>query len=278
MKDKSSNKFCKDFEELAMEVVEFCRNWGLLRDTSIITNGNMYSFPVTDGAPCKRLDNGIQVEFRQGVSVEDYTSGICDDGRRRSFANPEHLFDMTYEGPLYNLLRHGEYEVRKSDISEEAWEIIFSKTYILDDYIYEKYEIVDANDLLDHIIWSKLDNPENSSWDPLVFDTWEEYIEFIGGEEDGLTPNYTRYDTYEEYEQDIEYCDYLTVDDVKPLWDKMVDDAKQEFLRECADSENEIISIPELADYVQSELRKIFEKHGLWYDFGFGWSLTCYRQ
>jgi hypothetical protein len=66
---------------------------------------------------------------------------------------------MIYEGPLYTLLRYGDYEVRKSDISPEAWEYIFTKTGILDDYIYEKFEIVDANDLLDHIIFEKWNNP-----------------------------------------------------------------------------------------------------------------------
>jgi hypothetical protein len=87
-----------------------------------------------------------------------------------------------------------------------------------------------------------------------------------------------RYDTYEEYEQDMEYFNYITVDDVMPIWDKMVAEAKQEYLRECAVSGDELISLPEVAGHVQSEFHKIFEKHGLWYDFGFGWSLTCYRK
>ena len=87
-----------------------------------------------------------------------------------------------------------------------------------------------------------------------------------------------KYDSYEEYEQDMEYYNYVSVDDVMPLWDKMVSQAKQEFLMECAASGDELINIPEVAGHVQSEFSKIFGKHGLWYDFGFGWSLTCYRK
>ena len=128
------------------------------------------------------------------------------------------------------------------------------------------------------------ENPEDyTTWDPLVFDTWEEYQEFVNGEayengEEKLTPAYQRYGTYEEYLADMEISESLSLEDIKPVWEQMISDAKTEFIRECAADESGIITIPEIAGYIKSEFDKIFDRYGLWYDFGFAWSLTCYKK
>ena len=201
----------------------------------------------------------------------------------RSFSNPEHILDMVYEGPLYMLLTHDTYETRKSEISEDAWEYIFEHTDILDDFLYEKYECRDASDLLTKILEDRFDNPDYTAWDPLVFDTWEEYQEFVNGEayetgEENLTPTYQRYGTYEEYLDDMEISESLSVEDVEPIWKQMALGAKREFIRECALDETGIILIPEIVGHIKTEFDKIFDRYGLWYDFGFSWSLTCYKK
>lgn len=273
-------------QSLVSDLILFLQKWGLWSDTTILANGNRYSYSAESASIYRGFD---QVEFEENVKPEDYTSGITEerdcDGNPvwRSFSNPEHILDMVYEGPLYMLLAHDTYEARKSEISEEAWEYIFDHTDILDDYLYEKYECNDASDLLEQIMENKFDNPDYTAWDPLVFDTWEEYQEFVNGEayrtgEEALIPTYQRYGTYDEYLEDMEISESLSIEDIEPLWDQMVSDAKTEYIRDCTSDEEGIISIPEIAGHIKSEFDKIFDRYGLWYDFGFSWALTCYKK
>ena len=273
-------------EKMVIELIEFLQKWGLWQDVTILADGKAY-FPA-----CNNEDVycGLpNVKITVCENPEDYTRGITEErdclGNPvwRSFSNPEHILDMVYEGPLYMLLTHDTYETRKSEISEEAWEYIFDHTDILDDYLYEKYECQCASDFLEKILEDKFDNPDYTVWDPLVFDTWEEYQEFVNGEayetgEENLTPAYQRYGTYEEYLADMEISESLSIEEIQPIWEQMISDAKKEFIRECAADESGIISIPGITGYIKSEFDKIFDRYGLWYDFGFAWSLTCYRK
>ena len=127
-----------------------------------------------EGVDYKRLELEYDFEKKELVTTGPTESGIDNDEVMwKSYSNPEHIFDIVYEGPLYMLLRHDEYEVKKSDISEEAWEYIFKHTDILSDKVMDWYDCMDVTDLLDQIVMDKFDNPEYSEWDPLVFDTWE---------------------------------------------------------------------------------------------------------
>ena len=273
-------------QSLVSDLIRFLQKWGLWHDTMVLANGNRYSYSAERTSVYEDLN---YTEVEHNVNPEDYMRGITEErdclGNPvwRSFSNPEHILDMVYEGPLYMLLTHDTYETRKSEISEEAWEYIFEHTDILDDFLYEKYECRDASDLLTKILEDKFDNPDHTAWDPLVFDTWEEYQEFVNGEayetgEENLTPTYQRYGTYEEYLDDMEISESLSVEDVEPIWKQMALGAKREFIRECALDETVIILIPEIVGHIKTEFDKIFDRYGLWYDFGFSWSLTCYKK
>ena len=273
-------------QSLVSDLIRFLQKWGLWHDTMVLANGNRYSYSAERTSVYEDLN---YTEVEHNVNPEDYMRGITEErdclGNPvwRSFSNPEHILDMVYEGPLYMLLTHDTYETRKSEISEEAWEYIFEHTDILDDFLYEKYECRDASDLLTKILEDKFDNPDHTAWDPLVFDTWEEYQEFVNGEayetgEENLPPTYQRYGTYEEYLDDMEISESLSVEDVEPIWKQMALGAKREFIRECALDETVIILIPEIVGYIKTEFDKIFDRYGLWYDFGFSWSLTCYKK
>ena len=273
-------------EKTVIELINFLQKWGMWQDVTILADGKAY-FPA-----CNNEDVycGLQnVKITVCENPEDYTRGITEErdclGNPvwRSFSNPEHILDMVYEGPLYMLLTHDTYETRKSEISEEAWEYIFDHTDILDDYLYEKYECQCASDFLEKILEDKFDNPDYPVWNPLVFDTWEEYQEFVNGEayetgEENLTPTYQRYGTYEEYMADMEISESLSVEDIRPVWEQIVSDTKTEFVRKSVLEETGIISIPEIAGHIKTEFDKIFDRYGLWYDFGFSWSLTCYKK
>ena len=273
-------------QSLVPDLIRFLQKWGLWHDTMVLANGNRYSYSAERTSVYEDLN---YTEVEHNVNPEDYMRGITEErdclGNPvwRSFSNPEHILDMVYEGPLYMLLTHDTYETRKSEISEDAWEYIFEHTDILDDFLYEKYECRDASDLLTKILEDKFDNPDYTAWDPLVFDTWEEYQEFVNGEayetgEENLTPTYQRYGTYEEYLDDMKISESLSVEDVEPIWKQMALSAKREFIRECALDETGIILIPEIVGHIKTEFDTIFDRYGLWYDFGFSWSLTCYKK
>lgn len=273
-------------DTLAMEVIRFLQEWGLWEGTSIFTNGNRFTFT---GDHQKNYKGICNVDFSKDTDPGEYMIGLIgsanpEEGNiKKCLANPEHIFDMTYEGPLCMLLKYGEYEVRKADIGEKAWDYIFEHTDILDEHLYAKYECLNAAGLHRLIMEDIFENQEYSAWDPLVFDTWEEYQEFTNGEaypdgEEKKLPNYLRYETYGDYLKVLEKVEKLSVKDVEPLWKAMVNKAKKEFVAYCGPDGNLKISIPGIAGHVYSEFRNIFSRYGLWFEFEFDWSLSCYRE
>ena len=276
----------KQMDTLAMEVTRFLQKWGLWEGTSIFTNGNRFSYT---GDHQKNYKGICNVDFSKDIDPEEYMTGLIgsadpeEGNKKKCLANPEHIFDMTYEGPLCMLLKYGEYEVRKADIGEKAWDYIFEHTDILDEYLYAKYECLNAAGLHRQIMEDIFENQEYSAWDPLVFDTWEEYQEFSNGEaypdgEEKKLPNYLRYETYGDYLKVLEKAERLSVKDVEPLWKTMVNKAKKEFIAYSGLDGNLKISIPGIAGHVYSEFRNIFTRYGLWFEFEFDWSLSCYKN
>ena len=275
-------------EQMVLELITFLQAWGLWKDVMILADGRAFSYSESKEDVCLCLPH---VQVSACVHPEDYTSGITDerdcDGNLiwRSYSNPEHILDIVFEGQLYTLLNYGVYEgIRRADISPGAWDYIFAHTDILEDEMYERYGCSDASELLELILEDKFDNPDYTVWDPLVFDTWEEYQRFENGEaypdgDEELIPNYQRYGTYAEYLKDMELSEQLTVEDVIPIWEEMVVAAKQEFIK--GNGVDDTISFQWEAgpvNHIRSEFDQIFDRYGLWYDLGFAWTLTCYRK
>ncbi len=281
-----------EMESLVMELIIFLKKWGLWRDTSIFALGNRYAYSADAGKTCMGQDH---VEFTQNVNPEDYTSGITEERDCngnfiwKSYSNPEHILDMVFEGPLYMLLWCEAYEVKKADLSLEAWDCIWKHiehTFFFEEYLYDLYDLASVEELYEKVMEDKFYNPDYTEWDPLVFDSWEEYQEFFRGEsyrdedEEKGIPNYQRYGTYREYVDEMEYLENMKPEDLEPVWEKMLYDAKCRFMNGDA---GETLSIDgsdlkELSGFLVEEFRGIFERYGLWYDFGFGWSLSCYRS
>lgn len=266
-------------EQLTEDMIRFLQTWGLWEDTVILSMGKEYAYAKEREEEYRGLR---QVKVVEDIDPEDVMQGITeekdDQGNLvwKSLANPEHIFDMVFEGPLSVLLRYDLYEPVKADIGEEAWKIIFEKTdgEILSDFLYEKYECTSAEEYLDRL---QDEEAEYSSWDPLVFDTWEEYQEFIGFEEEGLPENVKRFDTYEEYRDHMEAFSQLSVSDVEPIWECMVEEAQKEFIQDCGRKKGEIIAIPELTGFVWKSFRELLESYGLYFDLCFSWSATCFK-
>ena len=273
----------EDKEKMALEMIGFLKKWGMWECVSIATNRCGYSSSDDHGKTYKGIAG---VEYEEGIEpgtwMEKYPV-YTDDGECewRSCSNPEQIFDMVYSGPLYMLLNFGDYEARKVKVTPEAWEYIFEHIQfpgIFDEFLEEKYGCIDAEGLLELIISDKLDNPEYSHWDPLEFDTWEEYQELIGGEDSQLPLDYLRYDTYADFLREKADAENLTLEDVIPVWDKMLKAARLEFMNDCGKDGEDLIYLSEMAGYLKDEFDSIFERFGLWYDFCGAGSLSCYMK
>jgi len=242
------------YEKITIEIIEFLQKWGLWESTLIFSDGNMYAYS-DDKAD---IYNGIPyVKFKKNVDSTKYTS---ENGK--DYSNPEHLFDMVFDSSLHTLLADGDYKVNGSDLSNDAWEEIFQHTYLINDYTADNFEVFDAEDVLERLVFSG-DKYDSQIWDTLEFDSWEDYLFENFGLENHF--NKTSSNGYQ----------ILSVDDIMPLWEKLSETAKNEIKSEY---KSERLHLPEIRSYVIEQFNKIFEKYGLWYDFGFSWTLSCYKK
>ncbi|MCR4789079.1 MAG: hypothetical protein K5888_10865 [Lachnospiraceae bacterium] len=255
-------------EALATELILFLKKWGMWKDICIYTDKMRYSDDRT------AVYKGITgVMFEENIDPEDHMK----DHKGRSYANPEHIFDMTYEGPLYMLLTYGEYEPDIQEISEEGWKYIQENTDIITDIIRENHDVSSPEELAEKMWDEVFDNPKLSYWDPLEFDTWDDYKElyFEGAEN---TEAWKCFDTYEEYRaaRDAGAENYYSAypEKVNSRWEEMVKEARQ-IITEYGFPNSTLLT--ELKSQIYSGFSDIFEKYGLWYEFCTGWSQTCYR-
>ena len=276
----------EQMEKMTLEMIKFLQKWGLWRDVSIFANGNRYSYSSDKEKKYKGIPN---VSFEPDVDPEETMKGLTEDENGKliwkSFANPEHIFDMVYEGSLSLLLRYGDYEPNQRDISLDGWDYIFEHTDLLTDYLLDKFgasslqEFYDNAKNMSFMEYSEKDREEcmYSGWDPLVFDPWEEYLEINGlseaegNDEAKLTPLNELYDTYARYIEEYENFENMDIEEIKPIWESIVEISKKEFIRDCG-----AIYLPEVAGHIKEEFSDIFERYGLWYEYCFDWSLTSY--
>ena len=271
---------------MAQEVISFLKEWGLWRDTMILAAGNRYSYSSREEDVCEGMTN---VSFEENVDPEAYVRGLANgpggngDLIWRSLANPEYIFDMVYEGPLHMLLRYDTYEPDLSCISESGWNYIFANTELIPDHILAEYEVEDPHDLGEHM-WEELfDNPERSYWDPLVFDSWEEYLEMYGGDVGEKEPAYTNLDTYEEYRYLMDGGSDLFIkehqNEIRTRWEKMEKEAMEYYLKgRSEDSGVNGYLQGKVKEHIMKGFNEIFERYGLWYDQDYSWSLSCYYR
>ena len=272
----------KELDEMAKDMILVLQRWGLWKDLSIFTNGNRY----TDEKGFESVYQGIpHVRFEEGVDPEEYMKGPCgepdEDGKLEwaSLANPEHIFDMVFEGPLYELIRNHVYAPDIKGISEEGWNYLFEQGDDLEECLEEEFEVGSREELAEQV-WSNIyDNPELSYWDPVEFDTWEEYMElhpeFSDDALNGMLA-YMSFTTYEEYcyyrEAGMETFIRDKADEIDGLWKDMVEKAKQEL------KQRKVVDFGEIRQHVMDEFNEVFDKRDLWYESCHGWSITSYGK
>lgn len=244
-----------NYESLAVELILFFKKWGMWVDTEIFTNGKM---------------------FAASYNKEDSYNGITNVIYKENLSGSEHIIEVFFDGPFYRLIYYREYGVCREDIEKEAWEYIFANTSIFDDFLsnYREFELGDVLFYFETVKALRFgefgeDERENcpiSSWDPLVFDTWEEYLE-MGGDEES-SPSHEFYDAWSEYLGGAENFGVIDIDTVKFAWEERVEEAKLDFLANMYMYDNETdLYLPKISGYIWEEFCALFDKYNLRYSF-----------
>jgi len=258
----------EQLRKLTQDIIAFLRKWGLWMGTQIFVDGQCYCF-----------DDEGDLQVRQEPHPESYTTGLCHLGSEgqcewKDYSNPERLLDMTFEGPLSLLLRHGEYEVSLEDVSEEVRAFIVAGRDICETRESAKKEI------------DSLVSGEYLWLDPDEFDSYEEWeyvTDYCEGDldvtqEDIIRPNLSS-DANEltniEFSSRDEYDDFLgklfCIKEAKARA-YLEDDVDEDCF--CSDM---FYDDGDIANHIINEFIQMFEGYGFWYELGFSWSLTTYR-
>lgn len=250
-------------EQLAKEIISFCKKWGMWQDVAIYTGGKCY----TDAPENYRYDGIRGVIVKEEMHPEECTGGLLNgvDGECewKSFSNPEHFLDMNFDGPLCQLLRHGEYEVKTEKLSEEA----------------KKYICQNDEEILDNAYLNAMDYLENKEGlDSTEFDSYEEYLELAGD----LGPDIDKY-IFNDSTKEVALKEFVSREEYLDFLEKAVTCKEAELTEWFADegymleNKDTYFDAGHIANHILEEFNLILEKYGLYYELGFLWSLTAYR-
>lgn len=263
-----------DSEKLATEIIGFCKKWGLWQDVCIYTGGKCYTDLINDDENYLYINPEKDVYVREECNPDRFLTGYTDVGtyeeprnEERCFANPEHLLDMTYEGPLYMLLRYHEYEVRIDTLPDETKKFL----EIYDDSIRDNIEAEAYCMAYDY-----MENKEG--WDPVEFDSYEEYLKLqdeIEYDKDIFNCKRRDFASMEEYE---EFLEKALASKEATLEEYFMDKAENLVMEDMEFSNGGIYYNNSDIEYkIIQEFDALLEKYGLWYELGFSWNLTTYR-
>ncbi len=263
-----------DSEKLATEIIDFCKKWGLWQDVCIYTGGKCYTDSKSDDENYLYINPENDVYVRAECNPDRFLTGLIDVGsyeepgnKDKCFANPKHLLDMTYEGPLYMLLRHHEYEVQIDTLPDKTKKFL----KICYDNIQKDIE-AEAYSMADEYI----DNKEG--WDPVEFDSYEEYLKLqneIEYDKDIFNCKGKEFCSREEYS---EYLSKAAASKEATLEEYFMDEAENLVMKDMEWFNDGIYyNNSDIADKIIQGFDALLEKYGLWYELGFSWSLTTYR-
>lgn len=263
----------KDSLSLVNDIIEYCKDWGLWKDVCIYANGKCYTDSVIDSDANSYTQMSLDVYVRDENNPDKYLEGLVDAGtpnqpgnEYRNFSNPEHLLDMTYEGPLHMLIRHGQLEVEIKDLSDKAKAYIGITDTNIEDEINSRskskaYEYIESN----------------SGWDPAQYDSYSEFLSL----ENQIDYDETIFNNSKrEFSSRDEYQDFLSkaiASKESTLTQYFADEAEDEVREEYVEYEDTYFDEGSVASHVFDGFMEIFNKYGLWAEPGFAWSLTAYR-
>ena len=260
---------------MVVEMIRFMKKWGMWRLTRIFACGNAYD--ADDDHEGGEFNGLSGVIVQKDVDPDDYVEAPF--GEDEDF---KHIFDMTFEGPLYEIFADGMLLTEYGQIGPEGWDHILENGDHLES-VLEKIE-GDPDVILSEIISEGGEDSVYSMWDPLKFEDFNEYREsdeydryneskWKDGSE--LIPAYTIFDNYEQYLAFLNGQFRGTIQN-NPLLKKMA----AAYIKKIASDEleyDEIILTGDVVDQIKTEFRAIFEKYGLDYSLIYNWMLAGYE-
>lgn len=144
-------------ETLAMEVISFCKKWGMWHNVQIFTGGKCYfASKDTENNDVKIIKENDIVKYMPDAYGEAYFKD----------KNPENIFHMTFDRPLCDFFSDDYIAVvQKNELSPEAIKIIKES----DDY-FEGMRMEIHEEIGEYC-------KEFFDYDPMEFDSYEEYLE-----------------------------------------------------------------------------------------------------
>ncbi len=268
----------EDIPALVRELIDYCKKWGLWRDASVCAGGRRYSHFTPEPGPAHDGPGGL-LEGYDDVWVEE----LSGEERERLFrapiyrrdtggyefvclCNPEQLLDMTYEGPLYDLVRQTWYRVEFDELSPEGQAEVMK--LLLDRSSQVRCEAGLTPDIREEAISeTKRLMKQLEGWDSEEFDTCEDYLEFTEPEDPlcvgELPPRAVLQEALElsgDAREDVLFKAFMEK--------KLIEN----FLGGLT-----IVDCGELESRVYKGFTDIFKRYGLDYDLSTGTTLTAYR-
>lgn len=234
-------------ELLAMEVISFCKKWGMWHKVQIFTGGKCYfASKDTENNDVKIIKENDIVKYMPDAYGEAYFKD----------KNPENIFHMTFEGPLCDFFSDDYIAVvQKNELSLEAIKIIKE----FDDYFEEmRREIHD--EICEYFF----------IYDPMEFDSYEEYLEAS----DYNVPEIVDKTFFREREfTSKEEYQYFLDTEICSLEQRLYDAYFQRVFVEYTDTYKIIGNV---YYQIRDEFKEIFRRYGLRMSPGYFQSLTTY--
>ncbi len=268
----SAEKKHSSMDDMAVEMIRFLQKWGLWERTRIFACKKSYdSDDDRNGDEYKGIPF---VQVKENVNPADHVKSPY--GADESFA---HIFDMTFEGPLYDIFCDGALRTRCGMIDIEAWDYILEHSSFPEE-LFDSGEYGKGELLLSNIITGGGEDSTYSMWDPLKYEDYNEYLnsdeyerlpEPEKNSEEELIPAYTLFDTYAEYKSFLD-GDIKLLRSNPVLWRMAVRMIKNLLYQELEDDEISITGAVVL--HIREEFASIFEKYGLDYELIYNWMLA----
>ena len=114
-------------ETMVKDMIIFLKTWGLWENTRIFACGNAYDSRKyeLDYTKCWEMEGFTKVYIAENIDPNEYVESPVEEGEPF-----EHIFDMTFESSLCELLDEGILSVEYSEIESRGWDYITKSVMI----------------------------------------------------------------------------------------------------------------------------------------------------
>ncbi len=266
-------------EEMVKEMIHFLKTWGLWENTRIFACGNAYDSRKYELEYKEEWgkDGFQEVYIAENIDPNEYLESPVEEGKPF-----EHIFDMTFESSLCELLDEGILSVEYGEIESRGWDYIFDNNNWVEEWLEKEYP--DGEELLSHIISADGEDSGYTMWNPLKYEDYDELekeadsgrlklADDPGKKEQRLIPAYTLFDNYEDYQKFLD-GEYSLIRKDSMLWQMTKRFVADCFIHEYGDETAEFKG--EIADHIINEFHEIFRKYGMWYEPMYAWMIVGY--